>query len=134
LRVARFEQDDVAADLAGQCLGRAERHQVAFIQDGQPVAAFGFFHQVGGHDDGDALLIAQDLQVLPKIAPGARIEAGGGLVEQQNLGMMKQTLGKLDAPLHASGESFHAIGERSSNPTRVRISLIRALSSGPRRP
>ena len=110
MRVARFEQNDVAADLAGQCLGRAQRHQIAFIQNGEPVAAFGFFHQVGGDDDGDVLLIAEDLQVLPKIAPGAGIEAGGGLVEQQNLGMMKQTLGELDAALHASGESFDPIG------------------------
>ncbi len=71
---------------------------------------FGFFHQVGGDDDGDAFLIAQDLEILPKVAPGAGIEAGGGLVEEQNFGMMKQTLGEFDAALHASGECFYTIG------------------------
>src|SRR5208283_4301867 len=42
--------------------------------------------------------------------PGAGIEAGGRLVEKQNLRMMEQSFGELDAALHASGKSFHAIG------------------------
>src|SRR5208337_1569847 len=110
LRVARFEQNDVAADFAGEGLGRAERYQVAFVQDGEAVAAFGLFHQVGGDDHGNALLIAEDLEILPKVAPRAGIEAGGRLVEQQNLGMMEQSFGKFDAPLHSSGKCFYAIG------------------------
>lgn len=110
LRVARFQQNDVAADLAGESLGRAERYQVAFVQNDEAVAAFGFLHQVGGDNDGDALLVAEDLEVLPKVAPGAGIEAGGGLVEEQNLGMVEQAFGELDAALHASGKSFDAIG------------------------
>ena len=109
LRVARFEQNHVAADLAGQCLGRAQRYEIAFIQDRQPVATFGFFHQVRGDDDGDMLLIAEDLEILPKVAPGAGIETGGGLVEKQNFRMMEQAFGELDAALHAAGESFYAI-------------------------
>src|SRR5208282_2866755 len=110
LRVARFEQDYVASDLAGQGFGRAERYQVAFVQDGETVAAFGFFHQVSGDNDGDALLIAQDLEILPKVAPSTGIETGRRLVEEQNLGMVKQAFGELDATLHSSGKSFHAIG------------------------
>src|SRR5271166_4186823 len=109
LRVARFEQNDVAADLAGQRFRSAQGHQVPLVQNGKTIAAFRFFHQVSGNDDGDAFLIAKDLQVLPKIAPRAGIEAGGGLVEKQNLGMMKQALGELDAALHASGKSLYAI-------------------------
>jgi hypothetical protein len=65
---------------------------------------------VSGDDDGDALLIAEDLEVLPKVAPGAGIEAGGGLVEEQNLRMVEQSFGELDAALHASGKSFYAVG------------------------
>src|ERR1035437_3043596 len=109
LRVACFQENYVAADLAGQGLGRAQRYQTAFVQDGEAVAAFGFFHQVSGNDDRDALLIAEDLEVLPKVAPGAGIEAGRGLVEEQNLMMVEQAFGEFDAALHASGKCFHAV-------------------------
>ena len=59
-----------------------------------------------GDEHGDMLFVAQHLQVLPEIAPGAGIEAGGGLIEQQHSGMMQQSLGQFDAALHAAGESF----------------------------
>ncbi len=42
--------------------------------------------------------------------PSAGIETGGGLIEQQNFGMMQQALGEFDAALHAPGKSFHVIG------------------------
>ena len=112
LRVARFEQNHIAADFAGQGLRRAQRHQISFVQNGEPIAAFGFFHQMSRDDDRDALLIAKNLKILPKIAAGAGIEPGSRLVKQQNLGMMQQSLGQFDAALHASGKSFHAIGAR----------------------
>src|ERR1035441_3188907 len=89
LRIARFQQDYIASNLAGKRLGRAEGNQVAFVQNGQAIAAFGFFHQMSGNDDGDALLVAENLEVLPKITPRAGIEPSCGLIEEQNLGMMK---------------------------------------------
>lgn len=116
LRVARFEQNDVAADLAGQRFRRAERYQIAFIQDGETIAALGFFHQVSGDNHGDMLLIPENRQILPKVAPGAGIEARRGLVEQQYFRMMEQAFGEFDAALHASGESFHKIGGTVEQP------------------
>ena len=103
------EQDHVAANLALQLRRRAQADQVAVAQDGQAVAFFGLFHQVRGHDDGDALLVAQNLQVLPEVAARAGIEAGGGLIEQQNLGTMEQSLGQFETALHAAGEGFGAV-------------------------
>ena len=79
-----LEQNHVAADFVLQFRGRAQRDQLALVQDGEAVAALGFFHQVSGHNDRDALLIAQNLQVLPEIAAGARIEPGRRLVQQQH--------------------------------------------------
>ena len=93
---------------------RTQGDQLAFVQDGEAVAALGFFHQVSGDDDRDAFLISEDLQVLPEIATGARIEAGRRLVQQQDRWMMQQTFCELDAASHASRKSldqfFHAIG------------------------
>jgi hypothetical protein len=65
---------------------------------------------VSGDNDGDAFLIAEDLEILPKIVSGAGIEASGWFVEEQNLGMMKESLSKFYAALHSSRESFDEIG------------------------
>jgi hypothetical protein len=43
---------------------------------------------------------------LPQIAASARVEAGRGLIEQQDRRMMQQSFRKLDAARHAAGESF----------------------------
>ena len=55
------------------------------------------------------------MQVLPQIAARARIESGGGLVEQQHRRMMQQSLGQFEPPLHASGKRLRfflgAVGE-----------------------
>ena len=101
-----IEQDHVAADFTFQLRGRAQGHQVAFIHDGEAVTALGFFHEMRGDEHRDVFLVAQRPQVLPEIAPGAGIEAGGGLIEQQHSGMMQQSFGQLDAALHAAGKSF----------------------------
>ena len=63
---------------------------------------------MSGDEDGDVLLIAQHREVLPEVAPGAGIEAGGGFVEQQDAGMMQQSFGQFEAALHAAGESLDA--------------------------
>src|SRR5580700_3047523 len=109
LRITRFEQNYVAADLAGQRLWCAESYQIPFIQNSKTIAAFRFFHQVRGDDDRDALLVAENCQILPKVASGAGIEAGCRLVEQQYFRMMEQALGEFDAALHAAGKSLHQI-------------------------
>ncbi len=93
LRLACFEQNNVASDFAREDLRRPEGDKVTFIQNGEAVAAFGFFHQVSSDDDGDPLLIAQDLKILPKVVPGSGIKAGSGFVEEQDFGMMEQALG-----------------------------------------
>src|SRR5579862_6341429 len=91
------------------------------------------------------LLIAQDLQVLPEVATGAGIEAGGRLVEQQD-SRMKKALSQFDAALHASRERLdaflgtigktnagenlvHAVGECGSAKA-VKMSLVPQILVG----
>src|SRR5271156_452347 len=90
LRIARLQQNYVATDFVGERLGRAERDQIAFVQNRETVAALGLLHEVSGDDDGDALLIAKNSEILPEVVARARIEAGRRLVEQQNFWMMEQ--------------------------------------------
>ena len=64
---------------------------------------------------GHALFVAQDLQILPKVAARAGIEAGRRLVQQQHGRMMQQPLCEFQPTLHAAGKCFGfffgAIGE-----------------------
>ena len=109
LRILSLQQNYVASDLPRQGVGRAECHQVALVQDSEPVASFRLLHQVRRDNHRDVFLIAQNLQVLPKVAAGAGIEAGRGLIQQQDFGMVEQALRQFDAALHASREGFDEI-------------------------
>src|SRR5271166_3705402 len=86
--VGGVEQDDVTADLALQFRGSSESYQIPFVHDRQAVAALSFFHEVGGDQYGNMLFVAKNLQILPKVAAGARIKASRRFVEKQNAGMM----------------------------------------------
>jgi len=117
-----FEQHYVAANFVLQFRGGSQGHQVSFIHDRQPVAAFSLFHQVRCHQHGNVLFIAQHLQILPEIAPSPGIEARGRLIKQQNAGVMKQSLGQLDAALHPARESFNQFLRTICQANRERIS------------
>ncbi len=108
-RPARLKAHHIAADRFLQLNGPAQRHQLARTEDREPVAVLGFFHQVRGHQHRHAVLVAQRAQVLPQVDARARIEPGGGLVEQQHRRRMDQPFGELDPPLHAAGKRFHKI-------------------------
>ena len=60
-----LQQDHVPANFTFQFGRRAQSYQISFVHNGQAVAAFGFFHQMCGHQHRDVLFIAQRLQVLP---------------------------------------------------------------------
>ena len=104
----RIEHHDVSADLAFQFFRRTQRDEVAFVHDGQPVAALGFFHQMRCYQHRHMLFIAQNLQVLPQIAPSSRVKPSGRFIEQQNPRMMQQAFSQLNAPLHAARECLNS--------------------------
>ena len=79
-------------------------HDAAMVQHYQPVAqALRFVHEMRGQQDGGALL-QQPLQALPHQVARLRIEAGGGLVQQQQSGRIDQRTRQAQAPLHAARE------------------------------
>ena len=76
----------------------------AVVHDDQPVAQLlGLVHVVGGEDQGDALLLEPE-QPVPQHVPGLRVEPGGRLVEQQDLGLVDQRAGDGQPALHAAGQ------------------------------
>ncbi len=63
--------------------------------------ALGLVHEVGGQQNRLALL-QQQLQTLPHQVPGLRVQPGGGLVQQQQFGVIDQCSGQTQTPLHAA--------------------------------
>src|SRR6202035_46781 len=84
---------------------RALLDQTSLIDDGESLAvALRLLHQVGGDEDRRPGLLAQGLKASPDHAARARIEADGGLVEEQHRGAIEQRGRDLQAPQHAPGE------------------------------
>ncbi len=74
------------------------------VDDGEAVAeCVGLFHVVRGEDDGDAFF-AQGLDGVPHGDAALGVEAGAGLVEEEDLGMMGDGAGDLEALGEAAAE------------------------------
>lgn len=85
-------------------MGVAFGQDVAAVHDDEAVAEVGsLVHVVGGEEHGDSLC-AQHAQFLPDEMASLRVEAGGGLIENKDLGLVDQGAGDDEAPLHATGE------------------------------
>ena len=109
MRVTRPRDDHVAADPVAERFGGVERDDAPVVDDEQPVAAIGVFHQVGGDQDGQAILGPRRGQVVPEVDAGAGVETSRRLVEQDEGGSVHQSLGEIDPPLHAARERFHPV-------------------------
>ncbi len=73
--------------------------------DGQQVSAdlLDLAEQVRRDHDGDAEVRAGPLDQVQHLVAAGRIEAVGGLVEKEELGIVDERLGELDPLLHAGG-------------------------------
>jgi hypothetical protein len=74
------------------------------VQDRDPVAqAFGLLQAVGGEEDRHAAL-AEPVDQLVDVVGGGRVQAGGGLVEEQHLRVGQQRPGQGDPLAQALGQ------------------------------
>ena len=80
----------------------------AVIHDGHAVAEpFGFVHVMGGQQNGAARQL-ELFDQLPELAAGLRVEAGGGLVEEQKIGIAHQRAGQRQPLFLPAGKAAHA--------------------------
>ena len=94
-----------SANGGDQLLRSAQRDDAAVIHDGDAVAqALGLIHVVRGENDGAARLLELVDQV-PQMAARLGIEAGGRLVEKQQLRIADQRAGHGQPLLLPAGES-----------------------------
>ena len=106
---------------------RADGDDAAFVDDGHAVAELlGLFDVVGGEQDG-ALLAAQVQHELVDFEARLRVEPGGGLVEEEHLGIVEQGQRQGEALFLSAGE-LARIGCRAS-PRAAGASGAGALST-----
>ena len=79
----------------------------AAVDDGQGIAAFGFVHQMRGYQNRDSGFSAESFEVSPHFLPRAGIEAGTRFVEEQDAGVVEESLGDFDPALQTTREGLH---------------------------
>ena len=135
VRPIGVDGDDVAAE-RGREIARATReHHAPTVEDGHAVAGLGFVHQVGRQHDGGALRLAQPAQIAPEIRAHAGIEAGRGLVEQQEPRSGQQRLRDFGAAGEPARQRRARGPRRAPRAARGRVPRRSASRSGrPRNP
>ena len=85
-----------------------QRDDAPVVNDGHPLAQpLRFLHVVRGEQDGAAARL-ESLHHFPELAAGLRIEPRGGLVEEEQLGVVDQRAGDREPLGLAAGEVLHA--------------------------
>ena len=87
--------------------GESQADHPAAVQHQQAVAALRLVGAVGADNHRQGLGAAQAAEQLPGAVEGAQIQAGGGLVQEQQLRPMDEGPRQLQAPPHAPGEGIH---------------------------
>ena len=100
---------DVLGPKRGDELARgSESNPLPVVHDGHTVAEpLGFFHIVGGEQNGSTCGL-QSFYQAPELPPRLRIEAGGRLVQEEQLRVAHQRAGQGEPLLLSSREAAHA--------------------------
>ena len=89
--------------------GRALGDDLRLVHDHQPVAQLlRLVHVVRREDERHALLL-EAVETVPEQVSRLRVEAGGRLVEQQQVGLVDEPAGDDQAPLHAPRERLDLV-------------------------
>mmetsp|Transcript_104 Transcript_104/g.235 ORF Transcript_104/g.235 Transcript_104/m.235 type:complete len:293 (+) Transcript_104:161-1039(+) len=93
---------EARAETPLQVCGVADASELAASEDAEAVAqGICLLHGVGGEEHGAVLLVVVDH--VPQRTARCRVQPGGGLVEQHDLGVAHEGDGDAEATLHAAG-------------------------------
>ena len=126
--VVGLHHDHVTTHLGFQLVRGAQRDDLALVDDRDPVAPLRLLHVVRGHEDGQPRCPPDVTEVVPQPCPGLRVEALGGLVEEQDLGRVQDAAGDFEAALHPAREGHH---DRVGTLRRSTIARTRSIRSAP---
>jgi hypothetical protein len=98
-----IEDHSLLAELTHQLRLVLDQNDLALVDHADAVGhVLGFLNVMRGQDDGHAGG-AQIAHHLPHVLAQFDVDAGGRLVEEQDLRLMRERLGDEHAPLHAAG-------------------------------
>ncbi len=124
-RVQVGARDDPGAQarLRDHLIGRAAGQQLAIGDIGDLVAALGLVHIVGGDEHGDAFG-GQPVDLLPELSPRLGIDAGGRLVEQEQLRLTAGCRRRAQAAASSPRRACRQAGRRAvESPSRATASF-----------
>ncbi len=118
---------------SGQFGLRAHGNESPLVDDADAVGQLlGLLHVVSGIEDGHTA-VAQLTHHVENAPAALRVDAHRRLVHEQQLRLVEQAGGDVDAPLHAAGEGACTLSlARSARPTWASTSSMRRASSLPR--
>ena len=126
--------DRVAAQLAFELLGRPLGHDLAAVDDRDPLGELvGLLEVVGGQEDRLAALGRQPRDLRPYVRADLGIEPGGRLVEEQHRGVVDERHRDVETALHAAAVAPSDPVGGVGQPEPVEQLLARALGRGGRR-
>src|SRR5664279_5683458 len=130
-RPAGYGREDLFQALGAVTIHELSRRSLLYessvVDDRKAVAlALGLLHHVRGHQDRRARLLAQRAQMLPHHPPRGRVQADGGLVQEQNRRTVEQRGGDLQ-PRSVPPESVRA--RRSSIGASSIVSISSSIRS-----
>ena len=86
-----------------QLVGRALGDDAAVVDDADPVRELvGLLEVLRGEEDRHAELVVEPAHLVPHAGPADGIEAGGRLVEEQDLGVVHERGREVEPALHAA--------------------------------
>src|SRR5476651_1160519 len=97
------QRHQVAGDLALQLLGRAQRHDLAVVDDRDPVAQRVSLVQVMRGQEHRRAAIVHAAHLVPNARPALRVEAGGRLIQEKNLRVVNEPEPDVEPALLAAG-------------------------------
>ena len=110
--------------------GRALAHDPPVVDDRQPVAELvGLLEVLRGEEDRRAARV-DAAQLVPDRQPARRVQAGGRLVEEQDVGLVHERRGEVEPALHAARVALDRRGRRRPRARRARAA--RPCGSPPR--
>ena len=131
-RVNRRHLDARAADLGLELGGGALGDDLAAVDDPDPVGQrVGLLEVLRREEHGDALVVREPRDLLPQRGAALRVEAGRGLVEEQDPGLVHERKREVEAALHAARVAADAAvgGFREPDPLEQRLGARAARAS-----
>lgn len=118
--------------IEGQARHAALSDQTAAIEHQQIVIGLDLIEQVSGPEHAHALVTAERSHMLVECLAAGRVEACTGLVEQQQLGVMQQRAGDLDASAVTAVEFTHLAAAPFAELLALQLEFDAFIRQGPR--